>query len=62
MMRPGDLVTVQLGPQHPAQLRRAVPRQAVIVSLDPPWVEVQAPGDQRLPVMTFFVPISEVQP
>ena len=61
-MKSGDLVTVQLGPQHPAQLRRAVPKVAEVVSLDPPWVEVQAPGDQRLPVMTFFIPISEVQP
>lgn len=55
-------MTVQLGPQHPAQLRRAVPKVAEIVSIDPPWVEVQAPDDQQVPVMTFFVRISEVQP
>ena len=60
MMRPGDLVTVQLGPQHPAQLRRAVPRQAVIVSVDPPWCEVAAPGPQSPPVETYLILCSEV--
>ena len=59
-MKPGDRVVLELGPQHPAQLRRAVPKVAEVVSLDPPWVEVRAPGDQPPPVMTFLVPITEV--
>ena len=52
---------LDLGPQHPAQVRRAVPREAVVVNVDPPWVEVRAPGNQPLPVMTFLVPLSEVR-
>jgi len=59
-VKPGDLVMLDLGPQHPAQLRRAVPKLAEIVAVDPPWVEVRAPGNQPLPVMTFLVPITEV--
>jgi hypothetical protein len=59
-VKPGDLVMLDLGPQHPAQVRRAVPREAVVVNVDPPWVEVRAPGNQPLPVMTFLVPITEV--
>ena len=59
-MKPGDRVVLELGPQHPAQLRRAVPKVAEVVNLDPPWVEVRAPGDQPLPVMTFLVPMTEV--
>ncbi len=60
-MKAGDLVMLDLGPQHPAQLRRAVPKVAEIVAIDLPWVEVRAPGNQPLPVMTFLVPLSEVR-
>ncbi len=60
-MKPGDLVTLDLGPQHPAQLRRAVPREAVVVNVDLPWIEVRPAGEQLPPVMTFFVPASEVR-
>ncbi len=60
-MKPGDLVMLDLGPQHPAQLRRAVPREAVVVAIDLPWVEVRAPGEQAPPVETYLVSASEVR-
>jgi hypothetical protein len=60
-MKAGDRVLLDLGPQHPAQLRRAVPKVAVVVAIDLPWVEVRPAGEQLPPVMTFFVPASEVR-
>lgn len=59
-MRPGDRVLVELGPQHPAQLRRAVPRICEVVALDPPWAEIRAAGPQIAPVETYLVPIVEI--
>jgi len=60
-MKVGDRVVLDPGPQHPAQFRRAVPREAILVSLDPPWCEVRGLGPQPLPVETYFVPLSEVR-
>ena len=60
-MKPGDLVTLDLGPQHPAQLRRAVPRIAEIVSVDPPWIEVRPLGALRPPVETYLALLAEVR-
>jgi hypothetical protein len=58
-VRTGDLVILDLGPNHPAQLRRAVRGVCEVVAIDPPWCEVRAPGDQPLPVETFLIPLSE---
>jgi hypothetical protein len=60
-VKAGDRVLLDLGPQHPAQLRRAVPKVAEVVSIDPPWCEVRVPGDQPPPVETFLIPIAEVR-
>ncbi|WP_255018697.1 hypothetical protein [Cyanobium sp. WKJ7-Wakatipu] len=60
-MKAGDLVMLDLGPQHPAQLRRAVPKMAVVVNVDLPWIEVRPTGEQRPPVETYFVPANEVR-
>jgi hypothetical protein len=60
-MKPGDRVTLDLGPQHPAQLRRAVPKVAEIVAIDLPWVEVRPLGALRPPVETYLVLLAEVR-
>ena len=60
-MQPGDLVVTELGPQHPPQVRRAVPKVAEIVAVDLPWIELRPLGHQRPPVETFLVPASEVR-
>ena len=59
-MKAGDRVLVELGPQHPAQLRRAVPAVCELVALDPPWAEIRAAGPQIAPVETYLVPILEI--
>ena len=61
LMQPGDLVTLDLGPHHPAQVRRAMPKVAVVVNVDLPWIEVRPTGEQRPPVETYLVPASEVR-
>lgn len=61
-MKAGDRVLVELGPQHPAQLRRAVPPVCELVAIDSPWCEVRAAGPQIAPVETYLIPLFEVRP